>query len=104
MGPCKALAHMRAAGIREGPEGTGEFTRGRDKEKSCQEPRQRTGKGPPRHWETMAGGGIGDVSILEGSSYYPEDWQSSDRHRKGAWIAGLEREGMSRKFTFFLEY
>lgn len=38
MGPCKALAHVRAAGIREGLEGTGEFTRGRDKEGSCQEP------------------------------------------------------------------
>ena len=47
--------------------------------------------------------GEGGISFPEGPDYL-EDWQSSDRHRKGAWTVGLGREGKSRKFAFFLEY
>lgn len=41
------------------------------------------------------------ASIPEGSSECLEDCWSSDRHRKGAWTAGLGREERLKKLAFF---
>ena len=92
MGPCKALAHVCAAGFRAVLRGqlSLQGVERRELPESQAGTEFRDGRGSERditgHWETVTGGGMGKggVSTPEGSSDHLGDWRFSDRHRKGA--------------------
>lgn len=105
MGPCKTLDHKCNAGFGEDLEGGAGYTKGGE---DGEQPGGQAGTkcrgssvlGTGRLWLLVEQEKNG-VGIPEGSSECLEDCWSSDRHRKGAWTAGLGREERLKKLALF---